>query len=535
MERLKPSEQVLLAVQEGMTSNHTLQGCEKTNPLIKSGLLTAESHPPNKKTTSKDSATTCAQSTKTSKLSKMSDQVSTSKGKALKPFWNEQCKENASLLWLPTETDSADLDLTSSSKLLKGLAGKSWFSTSLSVPLNRNSQQTYLPYCTYFQPVYTDLEVTKTRLNRVYPTKEQKALFSRWIGTSRFVYNTTVELLNQLPEGAKTPNWMSFWKDVVAPSLPEWCKDTPFQIKKIATKDAISALKAGKSKVAKKQIQRFSLSFRSRKDSTQSCYIPSSALRSSGIYPKLSGTVKFKESLPETPKDSRLVCRSGKFYLAVPSIFNVSPTENQGGRVVSIDPGVRTFHTFYAGDVSGKLGSGDFSRIQRLAAHLDNLISRSTKVDKKRKIRMLVAADRMREKIRNLVDELHHKVARFYVDNFDVILLPKFETQSMSRKAKRRISRKSVRAMLTFSHYRFAQFLKHKAFETGKVVVEVCEAFTSKTHPQTGRINNIGSAKRIKLLDGTYVDRDITGAFNIMLKALVDSPDQFKLVAVNES
>ena len=35
---------------------------------------------------------------------------------------------------------------------------------------------------------------------------------------------------------------------------------------------------------------------------------------------------------------------------------------------------------------------------------------------------------------------------------------------------------------------------------------------------------NIGGAKSIKLLNGNRVDRDINGARNILLRALVDSP-----------
>ncbi|WP_244141924.1 hypothetical protein [aff. Roholtiella sp. LEGE 12411] len=52
---------------------------------------------------------------------------------------------------------------------------------------------------------------------------------------------------------------------------------------------------------------------------------------------------------------------------------------------------------------------------------------------------MKLAASSLRGKIKNLVDELHKKTARFLVDNFDMILLPTFETSQMSKKAKRRI------------------------------------------------------------------------------------------------
>ncbi|MEI7840822.1 MAG: zinc ribbon domain-containing protein [Methylococcaceae bacterium] len=69
--------------------------------------------------------------------------------------------------------------------------------------------------------------------------------------------------------------------------------------------------------------------------------------------------------------------------------------------------------------------------------------------------------------------------------------------------------------------------MKNKAFEYGKTVMDVCEAYTSKTYPETGAIKQIGGAKRIKLRSGEWVNRDIVGARNIFLRALVDKPDCF--------
>lgn len=79
--------------------------------------------------------------------------------------------------------------------------------------------------------------------------------------------------------------------------------------------------------------------------------------------------------------------------------------------------------------------------------------------------------------------------------------------------------------MLTLSHYKFKQFLKHKAFENGKVVLDVNEAYTSKTVSWTGEIiPKLGGAKVIKSSDGRMMPRDWNGARGIFLRALVDTP-----------
>jgi putative transposase len=79
---------------------------------------------------------------------------------------------------------------------------------------------------------------------------------------------------------------------------------------------------------------------------------------------------------------------------------------------------------------------------------------------------------------------------------------------------------------LTFSHYRFKQFLKYKAFEYGKTVIDVNEAWTSKTVSWTGEINKrLGGAKQItSRLTGETMDRDYNGARGIFLRALGDHP-----------
>jgi putative transposase len=131
----------------------------------------------------------------------------------------------------------------------------------------------------------------------------------------------------------------------------------------------------------------------------------------------------------------------------------------------------------------------------------------------------------MRKKIKNLVKEIHFKSARFLVDNFDIILLPTFETSQMAGKKKksRNLRSKTVRAMLTWAHYQFKVRLKNKALEFGKKVIDVCEAFTSKTVSWTGEVKKVGGSRVIEA-GGIKMDRDLNGARGIFLRSLVDSP-----------
>ena len=239
------------------------------------------------------------------------------------------------------------------------------------------------------------------------------------------------------------------------------------------------------------------LHLRSRKAPIQSLYLCHVAWNKdlTTFYPLSLGKVRLSE-LCQSFRDGRLVSYNGRHYVTVPHASPQHVAENQGV-FVALDPGIRRFLTFFSGTDCGKIGEGDFGKIQRLCVHLDGLIGRMTKAIGFRKVRLKRACHRMRWRIRDLIDERHKQTARWLVDNYDVILLPTFERRNRVQRGKRCLRRKSVRSMLTFAHYRFKQFLKHKAFETGKLVFDVNEAYTSKTVSWTGEIvKNLGGAKR---------------------------------------
>jgi putative transposase len=121
------------------------------------------------------------------------------------------------------------------------------------------------------------------------------------------------------------------------------------------------------------------------------------------------------------------------------------------------------------------------------------------------------------------------KVAHFLVKRFDCILLSTFETSHMATKAKRNIRSKTVRHLLTFAHDHF------KANDYGKSVLDVCQAYTSKTHPETDELHKIGSAKRIQLTNGQWINRDEVGARNSLLRTLVDTPDNCVVAVAHRS
>ena len=400
-----------------------------------------------------------------------------------------------------------------------------------------------------------DSYFTKCKKIRVYPKPRQCSKFEKYLAAERRAYNLTLEFLESI-EGI-APCFEKLAK-IVMGKLDTWLDDVPYEIKREAIRDAAAARKAAKLK-SSKEGGFIKVSFKSRKDSKKSCYIPSDSITAEGIYPKITGKgLKYTEKLPENLKSSRLVRHFGCWYLCVPyAVERCSPWDSSGeiqARIVALDPGLRTFQTFFSEDSVGKLGDECMGRLYKEGRRLDMLMGQIDKVKNFRKAqigksrprgeakalrrktrRLRILAAKTRRKIRNLTDEMHHKLARFLVDNFEIILLPTFETSDMVSRSTRKLNSKTARNMMTLAHYRFKMFLKHKAFEAGKIVIDVNEAYTSKTCSWTGEIvEKLGSKKVIKsLLTGLSMDRDVNGSRGIFLRAVGDI--LLKLLELNTS
>ena len=351
---------------------------------------------------------------------------------------------------------------------------------------------------------------------------------------SRWTYNLTVEIL----QGGVPANWKRVAKKVMAELAhqhPEW-EPVPYQVKRTSVRDACRAMSnlkkfnqiLGEAKAKGERLEEdfAELHFRSRKNPRQSCCIPDDAVTDNGVYHTILDSLKMAEAIPAEPKESRLVRHRGQYWLVIPHPAQCDIETPCGDGVVALDPGVRTFLTFFSETECGKIGYKAFGRIQLLCHWLDDLISRTTNEPcSERCRRMRQAQARMRQKIINLVDELHWQTARWLTSNYKVILLPSFETQDMTRRAGRKIRSKTARMMLSFRHYEFKQRLKWKAWQRGAVVLEVNEAYTSKTRSWDGSVDqNLGGRTVVRDEKGFGMDRDLNGARGIFLRALGDSP-----------
>ncbi|KAE8218304.1 hypothetical protein CF319_g7796 [Tilletia indica] len=371
----------------------------------------------------------------------------------------------------------------------------------------------------------------KTRRLRLRPSTEQKEALRKAAGIIRWTYNRAVAYLREHPHATfHQVRQHSVNEEHLPEECRPWVTQVLYSIRQAAAKDAHIAQENGLQAVASGQIPDFHLEFRRKRAMFSSFKIRARDWRNGCL--QISGLglgtgpgksrIGYGNRVVEVKHDDAIIKQeNGRWFLlwtedvdeeelAIPAAL--------GPRMCAIDPGVRTFATIYdplLGIVS-QFGDGDKCRLFRLGLCLDNLISKCAQPDvrAKARYRMRRAANRLRARIRNLVDEVHRQLTSFLSHNYDTILLPTFNAHQMSRRGQRRIGRRTVRAMMTWAHGRFRSRLK-KTME----VVEVVEDWTSKVCSKCGTVNYRLGGSKIHRCPGchTISDRDINAAKNIFL------------------
>ncbi len=427
------------------------------------------------------------------------------------PYWNESCKVLSDVLLWSTKTGWQDMPdgrlsptgLTCSDGYASGTGVNSWFSMTQTLVRSEKSLKTSSPSCTASAVGFVDCASTKLQSKkiRIYPEPALAKIWKQWQAACRYCYNQAIAYQRQHGRIGK----YKLRNLIMNSDLPEWVKATPCHIRQNAIFEAWQAFK--QSPKAK---------FRSVRDRYHTLQFNNTNFADGTWYPRLTKGLTFtaSEPIPNQSYGTELTRIKDRWYAIFPEPVNEQCTLATG--VIALDPGVRTFLTGFDGCSFLEFGAGDFGRIARLCHYLDDLISRMSKVNAKRRRRMRMAAYRLRQRIRNLVDECHKQVANYLTKNYRIIFLPTFESADMVAKAKR-----PARAMLTWAHYRFKQFLKFQAQKKNVI----SEAYTSKTCTRCGHVHHkLGGAKVFKCpACGYQLPRDWNGAFGILLKALRDT------------
>ena len=500
--------------------------------------------------------------TPTLMLSKTSVPVSTSSARVFAPFWTPSLEETYRSLWSPTEIACAASDSTFWPTSSQGSEpGSKYCQIRAARALLPSLQPTSYQSLQFSPQDITAPESTVyTRKIRIYPHHNQIVLFNKCLGASRFFFNKANALLERasgrnltflLSLGHLRPLVMKSDSDIAEGDVMNWQKEVPYDTRQGAIADAITAYKSALTNLARGNIDHFDVAFRSKKTTrSQAFHVSKAALnpttlqifktrlgKRASLRLRRRDRKKFfnlSEGLGEVTCDFQIIkTRPDKWYICLPRkqprVARSCPIyDTPTYKSVFLDPGVRTFQTFYSPDgVCGKIGGDLNNELKKLDEKHDRLWSLSDSSLKseyfsKTKRNLRKRCSTLRAKIQGKVDDLHWQTCAFLCRNFENIFLPRFEVSQMVLGSP--LGSKITRKMLQLSHGKFRERLKWYAASRGRNLQIVTEEYTTKTCGRCGVINNhVGGNHTFRCgACALLIDRDYGAARNICLKVVTD-------------
>lgn len=350
------------------------------------------------------------------------------------------------------------------------------------------------------------------------PNLKQINILLTWFELSRIAYNLTIKKL-KIDNTIKDRKMRDIIKQDMRNNLyiKSLIKNSGMYQQTLdnAVKDVYKARKTAFSNLRLKNIKFFRLRYKKKTSHIKNLVLETDALHKDGTGLKKKGLQNlYPNKLIKTNKITRLGynSRTKKFIIYVPydKELKVNMTRDD---ICALDPGIRTFQTLYApSGVTYQFGDEN-NIIQKNIDKIEKVKNLKDKSWYKKYI------NRIREKLKNRIDDLHWKTSSFLCKNFSTILIGNMSTKGITRN---NLHSKTKRMTYALSHFLFKERLKSKALEYSCIFKEVDESYTSKTCGKCGEIyDKLGSAKVFrcpKFLCFYRMHRDINGARNIYIK-----------------
>ena len=362
----------------------------------------------------------------------------------------------------------------------------------------------------------------------IYPSNKQKEWIFNIFDECTSVYNKCVEL-HTLDNTFFNKGYMKT-KIEIFEILYDTDKMAAYDILTDEVKTFCANLKSCRTNLEEENIKHYELKFKKRHRLTHSISIPKTAIkiniRGGSIYHRYLGKMKGLEHLGdiEIIDDCRIIYTRDKdrFELVVPIHTKRKIIKNRE-KVVALDPGEKIFMSYFSEKEFGYLGKDmrdiflekqeEIKKWQKILAEKKN--KRGKKISNPKKIKKIIR--NKYRKMKNIVKELHNKIALFLCKNYERILIPKFETQKMI--SNEELTDEVQYSLNMLSHYKFKQHLINKGNEYGCLVVEVTEEDTSITCTKCGKKSNKYTDRIKTCKECKYkINRDINGARNILIR-----------------
>ena len=206
---------------------------------------------------------------------------------------------------------------------------------------------------------------------------------------------------------------------------------------------------------------------------------------------------------------------TNEYYLLV-SVKIDKNENNNNGKIIVLDPGLRTFMTGLSDNENLNIGTNVHDKIKKY-------ITRLNKIKNNKNIPLKIKNKNekiINKKITNKINDLHWKTINYLINNYETVFLGDMSAKSIVKKHKSVLSNESKVACLRTRYFDFRLRLKYKCSVNNKKFKLVNEYYTSKTCSLCGSYNNkLGGNKIYKCNNcNCSLDRDINGCRNIYMK-----------------
>jgi len=311
---------------------------------------------------------------------------------------------------------------------------------------------------------------------RLYPSEEQEGKLLFILEQCRWLYNKLLSIIN---ESKKTPP-----KRKVQSMLPK-LKEKRKELKEVNAKTlqmvvfmlynnlkALVELKKKGKKVGKLRYKKYG-KFKSFILNQSGFNIIKTEGRLDRLYISKVGEVPIRVHRSIEGKIKQVIIKrygSGEWF----ALLCVEETETQKKEIekaIGIDLGVKRFLTDSEGrEVENpRFYERDLERLRREHRKLSRKESRSNNW-----LKQLKRLCKVYERIERKRDDFLHKLSRFYVDNYDLIVVEDLEVENMRR------NHNLSMQISDASWSKFLHYLSYKAASAGKTVVRVSPRGTSE-------------------------------------------------------
>ena len=400
------------------------------------------------------------------------------KDKKCIPFWNNNIKNISNEIFLPLKDNLIKIENNTFKDSNEWLKTEHFISKNEEKEIIINKERLTL-----------NEKIKKTKKIKMLLNPIQKKVFKKIIGIYRYFYNRAIDYINNYNKETKTTYFkidnknentrivldlnnnnndifsMNTMRELLKNinNDPDWFDiKIHSHLKDLAFKEASKNFKISMSKYKKYHFI-FQLKHKSKKDIYQTIQIEKlmfnnkrTTLFTNLKYEdkKVFEKIKFSESFKNLDIcDSSISynIKLNEFYLNLNYNFKIENQELKNKKVVSCDPGIRTFLTCYSDNKIDQIGINFNNKLNKICKEIDIIKQRiniknknnNKKYEYKKRTRrnMKKALHRKIKYLKNIKEEIHNKSIKYLTENNGKIIIPPFDTQEMSMKFNSKIAR----------------------------------------------------------------------------------------------